>query len=283
MTHTRTPGEPRAGRARFGMMASGLLLTLALAGCGGAQPAAQAPEAEPTIAATVGDTGATAIASPPAEPPPAEPAAADSLGATPEAALAACWPDGAQGATATTNDGEGGDMAQQFSAPPEMKIDPAKTYTATLTTNKGDIEVEFFPGEAPKTVNNFVCLAEKGYYDGTPFHRIVSGFVIQGGDPTGTGMGGPGYKFEDEPVSRRYTKGILAMANAGPNTNGSQFFIVTGADVGLPPNYTIFGQVTGGMDVVDALASTPTRTGRSGEKSEPTEAVTLEKVTVNAS
>ncbi len=276
MTESRTPGGWGAVRGRFGLIAGGLLLAVVLAGCG-AQRAAQAPESEPTAAAAV----AAVAASPTGDAMGALPEATDQVGATPAAALAACWPGGAQGATATTNEGE--PMAKQYSAPPEMKVDPAKTYTATLSTNKGDIEVEFFPTEAPRTVNNFVCLAEDGYYDGTPFHRIVSGFVIQGGDPTGTGTGGPGYTFADELVKRSYTKGILAMANAGPNTNGSQFFIMTGADVGLPPNYTIFGRVTGGMDVVDALASTPTRAGASGEKSTPTEPVTLEKVTVNAS
>ena len=108
-------------------------------------------------------------------------------------------------------------------------------------------EVEFFPEDAPMTVNNFVCLAEDGYFDNTPFHRIVKGFVIQGGDPTGTGSGGPGYKFADEPITKDYERGTLAMANAGPNTNGSQFFIVLDDLRGkLPKNYTIFGRVTGG-------------------------------------
>jgi cyclophilin family peptidyl-prolyl cis-trans isomerase len=134
------------------------------------------------------------------------------------------------------------------------------------------------------TVNNFVCLAEDGYYNNTPFHRIVSGFVIQGGDPTGTGSGGPGYQFNDEPVSKDYEKGILAMANAGPNTNGSQFFIVLDDLRGrLPKNYTIFGRVTSGQDVVDAIARTPTAVGRSGEKSTPTEPVTLEDVSISES
>jgi peptidylprolyl isomerase len=128
------------------------------------------------------------------------------------------------------------------------------------------------------------CLAEDGYYNGTPFHRIVKGFVIQGGDPTGTGSGGPGYKFDDEPVSKDYERGILAMANAGPNTNGSQFFIVLDDLRGrLPKNYTIFGRVTGGLDVVDTIANTPTTVGRSGENSTPTEPVTLEKVAISES
>jgi cyclophilin family peptidyl-prolyl cis-trans isomerase len=175
-------------------------------------------------------------------------------------------------------------MAQQYSAPPQMRIDPTKSYAATLETNKGEIKVEFFPEDAPQTVNNFVCLAEDGYFNNTPFHRIVRGFVIQGGDPTGTGSGGPGYKFSDEPIARDYERGTLAMANAGPNTNGSQFFIVLEDLRGkLPKNYTIFGRVTEGLDVVDAIASTPTRTGRSGENSTPTEPVTLESVTISES
>ena len=180
---------------------------------------------------------------------------------------------------------EGGeDMQRQYSEQPAMRIDPAKRYVGTLQTNKGDIQVEFFPEDAPITVNNFVCLAEDGYYDQTPFHRIVKGFVIQGGDPTGSGSGGPGYRFADEPVTRDYERGTLAMANAGPNTNGSQFFVVLEDLRGkLPKNYTIFGRVTEGMDVVDAIANTPTVTGRSGENSTPTEPVTLERVTISES
>jgi cyclophilin family peptidyl-prolyl cis-trans isomerase len=180
---------------------------------------------------------------------------------------------------------EGDDsMSRQYSAQPAMRVDPAKSYSGSLETNKGTIQVELFPDDAPVTVNNFVCLAEDGYFNNTPFHRIVKGFVIQGGDPTGTGSGGPGYKFADEPVSRDYERGTLAMANAGPNTNGSQFFIVLDDLRGkLPKNYTIFGRVTGGMDVVDAIANTPTRTGRSGENSTPTEPITLENVTISES
>jgi cyclophilin family peptidyl-prolyl cis-trans isomerase len=190
------------------------------------------------------------------------------------ATVAACWTEEQR------VEGEEA-MGQQYTQQPEMRIDPAKTYSGTLDTNKGTIEVELFPEDAPVTVNNFVCLAEDGYFDNTPFHRIVKGFVIQGGDPTGTGSGGPGYKFADEPISRDYERGMLAMANAGPNTNGSQFFIVLADLRGkLPKNYTIFGRVTGGMDVVDTIADTPTRTGRSGENSTPTEPVTLEKVTI---
>ena len=175
-------------------------------------------------------------------------------------------------------------VGKQYSQAPAMAIDPAKRYAATLETNKGTIEAELYPQDAPVTVNNFVCLARDGYFDGTPFHRIVKGFVIQGGDPTGTGTGGPGYRFADEPIARDYEKGTLAMANAGPNTNGSQFFIVLENLQGqLPKNYTIFGKVTSGQDAVDAIAAVPTRRGPSGEASQPTEAVTLEKVTIQES
>src|SRR5919199_6970445 len=158
-------------------------------------------------------------------------------------------------------------MAQQrWSQPPAMEIDPAKTYTAEIETSAGTMTARLYPDDAPKTVNNFVFLARQGFYDGVIFHRTIQGFMIQGGDPTGTGTGGPGYRFADEPVNRRYTKGTLAMANAGPNTNGSQFFIVHGRDVGLPPSYTIFGQVTDGLDVVDKIAATPTQPGGEGSR-----------------
>ena len=173
-------------------------------------------------------------------------------------------------------------MAKQWSRPFEQSLEPGKGYTATLTTNMGAFDVELFPEDAPQTVNNFVSLAREGFYDGTPFHRIVRGFVIQGGDPTGSGSGGPGYRFADElPTGRDYERGTLAMANAGPNTNGSQFFVcLTDLRGRLPKNYSIFGRVTSGMDVVDSIAATPTRRGASGEQSTPTESVTLESVEV---
>jgi len=138
---------------------------------------------------------------------------------------------------------------QSWNSSPEMEIDQDKSYTAVVKTSEGDITLELFSHDAPKTVNNFVFLARQGYYGDVIFHRVIKGFMIQTGDPTGTGTGGPGYKFADEPVRRQYTKGTVAMANSGPNTNGSQFFIVHGATVALPPNYTIFGQVTDGLDV----------------------------------
>lgn len=173
-------------------------------------------------------------------------------------------------------------MAKQWNQPFEHNLTDGANYTGTIDTNHGKIDVEFFPEDAPKTVNNFVNLAREGFYDNTPFHRIVKGFVIQGGDPTGTGTGGPGYKFEDEKIVKDYDKGTLAMANAGPNTNGSQFFIVLADLKGrLPKNYTIFGRVTGGMDVVDAIAGVPTKMASMGEQSSPIDQVTLNSVTIN--
>jgi peptidyl-prolyl cis-trans isomerase B (cyclophilin B) len=141
-------------------------------------------------------------------------------------------------------------MSKQYSAPQPMQIETDRTYKVTLQTNKGEIKLELNPAEAPMTVNNFVVLARDGYYDGLKFHRVEPNFVIQGGDPTGTGSGGPGYKFQDEPVKRRYRAGTVAMANAGPNTNGSQFFICLEDQANLPPLYTIFGDTISGMDVV---------------------------------
>ncbi len=153
-------------------------------------------------------------------------------------------------------------MAKQYPAPPSLDIDLATTYSATLDTNHGEISISLFAEDAPQTVNNFVFLTREGFYDGVIFHRVVPGFVIQGGDPTGTGRGGPGYTFRDElDKPRSYSRGTVAMANAGPNTNGSQFFICL-ADVGLPHSYTIFGEVTDGMDAVDAIAGLSLR----GEK-----------------
>lgn len=130
---------------------------------------------------------------------------------------------------------------------PEDRINNKKVI---ITTEKGDIEFQLLADDAPKTVSNFVYLTEEGYYNGLTFHRVVPGFVVQGGDPNGNGTGGPGYRFEDEPVKREYDQGIVAMANAGPNTNGSQFFIMLDNNTTLPKSYTIFGKVTKGMDVV---------------------------------
>ena len=164
---------------------------------------------------------------------------------------------------------------KSYPAPPQMAIDPARRYGATIETSAGTMTAELLVSDAPNTVNTFVFLARDGFYNGVIFHRVIKGFMIQGGDPTGTGSGGPGYKFRDEPVSRRYDRGILAMANAGPNTNGSQFFIMH-ANYGLPPNYTIFGRLTGGEDVLDAIATAPT-----GAQDRPVAPVTINKVEIS--
>ena len=166
-------------------------------------------------------------------------------------------------------------MAQQYDSPPELTIDLNSTYEAVLHTSHGDVTIEFDAARAPQTVNNFLFLAQDGYYDGVIFHRVVPGFVAQGGDPTGTGRGGPGYKFRDEiEGTGNYSRGTVAMANAGPNTNGSQFFICL-ADVGLPHAYTIFGRVISGMEAVDTIAELP----RQGER--PTSDAVIESVEIN--
>src|SRR6187200_2128604 len=145
---------------------------------------------------------------------------------------------------------------------------------ATMETNHGTIELELYPDDAPKTVGNFVKLAEDGFYDGVIFHRVIEGFMIQGGDPTGTGSGGPGYQFEDEANDHRVVRGALAMANAGPNTNGSQFFIVTAEEASwLDGKHTVFGRVTSGMDVVDTISNVDTDAG-----DKPRADVTIERV-----
>lgn len=146
-------------------------------------------------------------------------------------------------------------MSKKYSAPPAMTIDTSKSYVATLDTSRGTIVVDLFPKEAPKTVNNFVFLAREGFYDGTVFHRVISDFMVQGGDPTGTGTGGPGYKFEDETKGNphKHKVGSLSMANAGPNTNGSQFFITHVVTNWLDGKHTVFGQVRSGQDVVNKI------------------------------
>ena len=149
-------------------------------------------------------------------------------------------------------------MPEQYDSAPDLTVDLSTTYTAKVQTNHGDITLELLPERSPQTVNNFVFLAREGFYDGVIFHRVIKGFMIQGGDPTGTGTGGPGYKFRDElEGDGTYSRGTVAMANSGPNTNGSQFFIMH-KDTGLPHSYTIFGKVTDGLDVVDSIAESET-------------------------
>ena len=166
-----------------------------------------------------------------------------------------------------------------YDSMPEMNIDISKKYTAVIKTSMGDMSIEFFTEDAPMTVNNFINLSRDGYYDNVIFHRVISGFMIQGGDPSGTGHGDmgkyPGYKFEDELNNQRsYDKGILAMANAGPDTNGSQFFIMH-VDYPLPYQYTIFGFVTDGLEVIDKIASVET-----GDGDKPLNDVVIETVEV---
>jgi len=168
-------------------------------------------------------------------------------------------------------------QTRKFSDVPEMGIDPAKRYTATMETSLGTMVIALDPIAAPKTVNNFVFLAGYHYFDGISFHRIIKGFVAQGGDPEGTGRGGPGYRFEDElPPAGRYEIGSLAMANAGPNTNGSQFFIISGPDgARLPPQYSLFGKVVKGLEVVETIQNV-----RTGPGDKPAEPVVIKSVTV---
>lgn len=149
-------------------------------------------------------------------------------------------------------------MTKKYDSQPDLTVDLSKKYEATIKTNHGDVIIDLLVERSPQTVNNFVFLAKDGFYDGVIFHRVIEGFMIQGGDPTGTGMGGPGYKFRDEIEGEgSYERGTVAMANSGPNTNGSQFFIMH-KDGGLPHSYTIFGKATDGLDVVDAIATTET-------------------------
>ena len=146
-------------------------------------------------------------------------------------------------------------MKKQWETPPELTIDPGKVYQVKLETTKGEIKLELYPEHAPKTVNNFVFLISESFYDGVTFHRVIDKFMIQGGDPAGTGMGGPGYKFEDELVGNplKHEAKVISMANAGPNTNGSQFFITHAPQPHLNGKHTVFGKVTEGADVVDAI------------------------------
>ena len=144
---------------------------------------------------------------------------------------------------------------KQWDNPPAMQIDPQKIYRVTIETNRGDMELELYPEHAPKTVNNFVFLAKEGFYDGIVFHRVISDFMVQGGDPTGTGRGGPGYKFEDEVAENLLTHetAVLSMADSGPNTNGSQFFITHSPQPHLDGMHTVFGKVVEGQEIVNAI------------------------------
>ena len=219
--------------------------------------------------------GDDAPTQPPATSPPAPPAT-QIQPATPAPAMQSSA-TGAGGGPVPTVVVTGGRSIKQWASPPPSTIDPSASYTAVLNTSAGAVTVELLPQEAPNTVNNFVFLAREGFYNNAIFHRTIPGFMIQGGDPTGTGGGGPGYRFADEPVQRPYSRGVMAMANAGPNTNGSQFFLMH-ADYPLPPNYTIFGQAVAGLETIDAIATAPTNPG--GEGSSPVNPVAIQSVEI---
>ena len=190
--------------------------------------------------------------------------------------LAACSSEAEP--TATPEPAQSG--PKQYSAPPEITIDQNKSYIALFHMDDGKtFSIELLPKETPATVNNFVFLAREGFYDGVTFHRVVKGFMIQGGDPQGTGTGGPGYSFDDEPVTREYVPGTLAMANSGPNTNGSQFFVMHG-NGDLAKNYTIFGLLKEGMDTVDDIANTPVSAKPGDEVSLPLNAPVIERIEI---
>lgn len=169
--------------------------------------------------------------------------------------------------------------AEEEVATASSAFDKTKNYTATLKTTAGEITIELNAAKTPKTVENFVTLARKNFYDKTIFHRVIKGFMIQGGDPKGDGTGGPGYRFNDEPFEGEYTRGMVAMANAGPNTNGSQFFIMQ-ADTPLPKNYVIFGKVMKGLETVDKIAEAAVTAGPTGEGSRPISPVIVRSVSI---
>ncbi len=146
-------------------------------------------------------------------------------------------------------------MSQQWNTPPELQIDADKSFSVEIVTNKGSMKLDLYPAHAPKTVNNFTFLAREGYYDGIAFHRVIPNFMVQGGDPTGTGMGGPGYQFEDEFTGNpnKHIDNVISMANAGPGTNGSQFFITHDSQPHLDGRHTVFGKLTDGVDVLNSI------------------------------
>ena len=181
----------------------------------------------------------------------------------------------ASASSASTNNSN----AMTTSATPTKIIDQSKTYTAILHTTAGDMEILLNDNATPITVNNFVWLAKKNFYNGTIFHRVIKDFMIQGGDPKGDGTGGPGYQFDDEAFTGDYTRGTIAMANAGPNTNGSQFFIMH-ATYPLAKDYVIFGHLTKGFDVLDKIAEAPVQISSSGETSQPIDPVTVTSVEI---
>ncbi|WP_438445750.1 peptidylprolyl isomerase [Gorillibacterium sp. sgz5001074] len=209
------------------------------------------------------------------------PASTAPASSSPKASSAASAPAAAS-PTASASPAAG--TAKRWSQPPAMQIDVKKSYKAEVKTSKGSFTIELFAKDAPKAVNNFVFLAREKFYDGIIFHRIIETFMIQTGDPKGNGTGGPGYKFDHEPTQYKYDKGIVAYANSGPNTNGSQFFIVTGevaSNLNREPNYTVFGKVIEGMDTVEKIAKTPVKVNPvNNAKETPTEKVTIDSIQI---
>ena len=179
----------------------------------------------------------------------------------------------------TTDNSQNNMPNEQTVQKSEVTIDTAKVYRAILHTSEGDITFDLNAGKTPITVNNFIYLARTNFYNNTVFHRVLDGFMIQGGDPTGTGTGGPGYTFDDEPFEGEYVRGVVAMANSGANTNGSQFFIMH-ADYDLPKKYVIFGMVSTGIEVVDKIATAETTVSLGGEKSKPANPVTISSIEI---
>jgi cyclophilin family peptidyl-prolyl cis-trans isomerase len=280
-----TGNGARVSRRRALAFGAAGLATAALAACGGGSSATETPKgAAATVAplASQVPSGLAATAQAIASTVPGGAAAIASKAAQVASPAAA---QASPAANAAANTADVASRNNKYKAAPPMKIDKGVKYTATIATNKGTMKADLFADTAPVTVNNFVFLANDHFYDGVIFHRIVAGFVIQGGDPTGTGTGGPGYKFPDEPssFSKNYEKGTLAMANSGPNTNGSQFFICVDnltAKGALPKQYTIFGKVSDGLDVIDKILAVPRSAGSDGAQSKPTEKVFMENVTI---
>lgn len=209
------------------------------------------------------------------------PSGTPSIGETEPFVPEDCWSDDAR--IEPDEDADNVVLYPQWDTPPSMVIDEEATYYAVISTNKGDMTFRLNPSVAPNTVNNFVCLAANDYYDVTPFHRVIANFMVQAGDPTGTGSGGPGYQFDDELPGDDldYERGTLAMANAGPDTQGAQFFIVhEDLDGGLAKDYTIFGDLIQGEDVLDDIANTPVVQSQRGEPSVPVEFLVIEDASI---
>jgi cyclophilin family peptidyl-prolyl cis-trans isomerase len=205
---------------------------------------------------------------------------------SPSASIKSSSPTAEASRPATQTPAAKSNVVKRWATPPQMQIDPSRPYFATIDTNLGSFKIHLFANETPRTVNNFVFLSQQAFYEGVIFHRIVKDFMIQTGDPTGTGMGNPGYQFADElPPYHLYGPGIVAMANSGPNTNGSQFFICTGTDaesLNQSPNYTQFGQVVGAMDIVQKIASVPVGPGNPGENSRPINPPVINKIVISS-